>query len=41
MIDRRTWIRTSALMAGGAAFLRGGAEKLSAMPLIKKVNRLL
>jgi histidinol-phosphate aminotransferase len=37
-INRRTWIRTSALMAGGAAFLRGGVEKLSAMPILKRVK---
>lgn len=37
-INRRTWIRTSALMAGGAAFLRGGVEKLSAMPVLKRVK---
>ena len=37
-INRRTWIRTSALMAGGAAFLRGGVEKLSAMPVLKRAK---
>jgi len=37
-IDRRGWIRTSALMAGSVAFLRGGVEKLSAMPVISKIK---
>lgn len=37
-INRRTWIRTSALMAGGAAVLRGGVEKLAAMPVLKRVK---
>lgn len=37
-INRRTWIRTSALMAGGAAFLRGSVEKLSAMPVLKRAK---
>ncbi|MGY3212754.1 pyridoxal phosphate-dependent aminotransferase [Mucilaginibacter sp. HD30] len=37
-INRRTWIRTSALMAGGAAFLRGGVEKLSAMPVLTRAK---
>jgi len=37
-INRRTWIRTSTLIAGGAAFLRGSAEKLSAMPVLKRVK---
>ena len=39
-INRRTWIRTSALMAGGAAFLRGGVEKLAAMPMIKRIKNV-
>lgn len=38
MIDRRTWIKTGALIAGGAAFLRGSVEKLAAMPIMKKVK---
>ncbi len=37
-LDRRTWIRSSALMAGGMAFLQGGLSKLAAMPLVKKAT---
>jgi len=36
LLNRRNWIKSSAMMAGGIAFLSGAAEKLSAMPLAKK-----
>lgn len=37
-INRRNWIKSSALMAGGVAFLSGAVSKLSAMPLkVKEV----
>jgi histidinol-phosphate aminotransferase len=34
-INRRNWIKTSAMMAGGLAFLGGTASKLAAAPIIK------
>jgi histidinol-phosphate aminotransferase len=37
-INRRNWIKTSAMMAGGLAFLGGTADKLAAAPIIKKLN---
>ena len=37
-LNRRNWIKSSAMMAGGIAFLSGSAEKLSAMPLAKKAT---
>jgi histidinol-phosphate aminotransferase len=38
-INRRNWIKTSALMAGGLAFLGGTASQLAAAPIIKKLNK--
>jgi histidinol-phosphate aminotransferase len=38
-INRRNWIKTSAMMAGGLAFLGGTADKLAAAPIIKKLNQ--
>lgn len=35
-INRRNWIKSSALMAGGLAFLSGTINKLSAMPAVRK-----
>jgi histidinol-phosphate aminotransferase len=35
-INRRNWIKSSALMAGGLAFLSGTIGKLSAMPTVRK-----
>jgi histidinol-phosphate aminotransferase len=39
VLDRRNWIRSSALMAGGLVFLTANASKLAAAPLISKLNR--
>jgi histidinol-phosphate aminotransferase len=36
-INRRSWIKSSALMAGGLAFISGTMNKLAAMPVIKKM----
>jgi len=36
-LNRRNWIKTSAVMAGGLAFLTGSASKLVAAPTSKKV----
>lgn len=36
-INRRTWIKSSAVMAGGLAFISGSINKLAAMPVIKKM----
>jgi histidinol-phosphate aminotransferase len=35
-LNRRNWIKTSAMMAGGLAFITGTANKLSATPIGKK-----
>ncbi len=35
-LNRRNWIKSSALMAGGLAFLSGRIDKLSAMPVAHK-----
>ncbi|MES2274653.1 MAG: histidinol-phosphate transaminase [Bacteroidota bacterium] len=40
-INRRNWIKTSALMAGGLAVASGTLEKLSAMPLKRPEGELL
>lgn len=37
-INRRNWIKTSALMAGGLALASGTINKLAAMPVIKKLG---
>ena len=37
-INRRNWIKSSALMAGGLAFFSGTVNKLSAMPVLKKFS---
>jgi len=36
-INRRNWIKSSAMMAGGLAFVSGTMNKLAAMPVIKKM----
>jgi histidinol-phosphate aminotransferase len=38
-LDRRNWIKTSALMAGSLAFLSGTVNKLSAAPIVNKIIR--
>jgi len=35
-LNRRNWLKSSALMAGGLAIVSGSIEKLSASPLVKK-----
>lgn len=37
-INRRNWIKSSAMMAGGLAFLSGTLDKLSAMSAVRKVT---
>ncbi|MBK0378228.1 pyridoxal phosphate-dependent aminotransferase [Mucilaginibacter segetis] len=37
-INRRNWIRSSALMAGGVAFFSGSISKLAAMPIVRRIN---
>lgn len=37
-INRRSWIKSSALMAGGLAFISGTVSKLAAMPLVRKMR---
>jgi len=37
-INRRNWIKSSAMMAGGLAFLGGTVSKLTAAPLIRKFS---
>ncbi|RWY46002.1 pyridoxal phosphate-dependent aminotransferase [Mucilaginibacter gilvus] len=37
-LNRRNWIKSSALMAGGVAFLTGTMNKLAAMPVIRKMR---
>jgi len=37
-LNRRNWIKTSALMAGGLALASGTINKLAAMPVIKKLG---
>jgi histidinol-phosphate aminotransferase len=37
-LNRRNWIKTSAMLAGGVAFLSGTVNKLAAMPLIRKIR---
>ena len=37
-LNRRNWIKTSALMAGGLALASGTLNKLAAMPVIKKLG---
>jgi histidinol-phosphate aminotransferase len=37
-LNRRNWIKTSALMAGGLALASGTINKLAAMPVIKKMG---
>jgi histidinol-phosphate aminotransferase len=39
-LNRRTWIKSSALMAGGLAFFSGTISKLAAMPVLKKITPL-
>lgn len=39
-LNRRTWIKSSALMAGGLAFFSGTISKLAAMPVLKKIAPL-
>jgi len=36
-LNRRTWIKSSAIMAGGLAFFSGTISKLAAMPVVKKI----
>jgi len=36
-INRRNWIKSSALIAGGLALASGTIDKLAAMPLVKKI----
>ncbi|AMR32600.1 hypothetical protein A0256_14795 [Mucilaginibacter sp. PAMC 26640] len=36
--NRRNWIKSSALMAGGLAFVSGSISKLAAMPVIRKMT---
>lgn len=38
-LNRRNWIKSSAMMAGGLAFLTGTASKLAAMPIVNKITR--
>ncbi len=37
-INRRNWIKSSAMMAGGLAFFSGTVNKLAAMPVVRKFN---
>src|ERR1700750_223967 len=37
-LNRRNWIKSSALMAGGLALASGTLNKLAAMPVIKKLG---
>ena len=37
-INRRNWIRSSALMAGGLAFLSSTVSKLAAMPVVRNIS---
>lgn len=37
-INRRNWIKSSALMAGGLAFISGTMNKLAAMPIVRKMR---
>jgi histidinol-phosphate aminotransferase len=37
-LNRRNWIKSSALMAGGVAFLSSTVNKLAAMPVIRKIR---
>jgi len=37
-INRRNWIRSSALMAGGLAFLSSTVNKLAAMPVVRNMG---
>jgi len=37
-LNRRNWIKSSAMMAGGLAFLSGAADKLVAAPLKRSAN---
>lgn len=37
-INRRNWIKSSALLAGGLALASGTINKLAAMPLVKKIG---
>ncbi|MBD1393833.1 pyridoxal phosphate-dependent aminotransferase [Mucilaginibacter glaciei] len=37
-INRRNWIRSSALMAGGLAFLSSTVSKLAAMPVVRNLG---
>ncbi len=37
-LNRRNWIKSSAMMAGGLAFLSTAANKLAAAPVIRKLN---
>jgi histidinol-phosphate aminotransferase len=37
-LNRRKWLKNSALMAGGMAFLSGNLEKLSAGPIMKNLG---
>ena len=37
-LNRRNWIKSSALMAGGVAFLSSTVNKLAAMPLVRKMR---
>ena len=39
-LNRRTWIKSSAIMAGGLAFFSGTINKLAAMPVVKKIAPL-
>jgi histidinol-phosphate aminotransferase len=38
-LNRRNWIKSSALMAGGVALLSGTVSKISAAPIFKKITR--
>lgn len=39
-INRRSWIRNSAMMAGGLAFVSGAVNKLAAMPVVRNFGNL-
>ncbi|OOQ59079.1 pyridoxal phosphate-dependent aminotransferase [Mucilaginibacter pedocola] len=37
-LNRRNWLKSSALMAGGVAFLSSTVSKLAAMPVVRKIR---
>src|ERR1700749_4437906 len=40
LLNRRNWIKSSALMAGGLALASGTVDKLVAMPAVKRTGLL-